>query len=170
MTFTPAPYEKDNPVNVQRWEDASGRWSINVERVFAGYRVQLHNMEATFSYPDVVLDYCAGPSTEWVEALVTVLREGLRLIPDTWYQDQVYRAFPRWHQRPMHRDPECWATLCRLAHIDPAQPVEDIGDVTFDRTRASLVQMYLTHVHTGINRDYAKETLDTLSSFIPTQP
>jgi hypothetical protein len=167
MTFSPAPYETGNPVNVQRWADETGAWSINVERVAFGYRVQLHHNLPMFGCPDVVLDYCAGAHTEWVEALVTVLRESLRPIPASWSTGQVYQAYPRYKVRPMLKDEACWRELCRLAQVDHTLPVDEIADVDFDRTRATLVQLYLQQVHAGINRDYAQQTLNTLSSFIP---
>lgn len=164
MQFTPAPIDPENPINVQAWHDETRTWRLEVNRVFFGYRVQLMHVYTHGSYPDVVLDYCAGADRTWVEALATVMSKALAPVPADVHHGQLHYWFPGYKRRPMHRDLTCWAGLCQLAGVDPARDLEDIAELEFDVHQAQLVQLYLVLRNAGAPEDQSRLILGTQSA------
>jgi|GEM_PF-3835091 len=149
MQFTPAPRDPENPCNVQAWQSENGTWRLEVERVIFGYRVQLR--DARQHQPCAVVDYCAGASTTWVEALVNVLQRILTIVPDFLPEATMQKLFPRATVRPMAMDLVCWHELLRMANLPITGTIDDKADgVDFDHGSASLVALYLRLRFAGV--------------------
>lgn len=161
MQFFPAPFDVDNPLNVQAWANESGTWRLEINRVMFGYRVQTRRGNARDS--SYIVDYCAGNSEEWVEALATVVMSILRLQPDTLSEQQMLHLFPRYSVRPMKRDVVCWALLCEMAGIEPDQPIQEVGDVVFNILQAHRINNYMMLCMGGMEPDQAKQLLGLVS-------
>ena len=163
MEFTPALLDPDNPANVQAWASDTGRWRIEVNRVMYGYRVNLL-LGIGKSYE---VDYCAGNSAEWVEALVTVVMSILRLWPEQMLLAEMYPVFPIASVKPIAKNVVCWALLCERAGVEPDTPIGQIGDVTFDWRQAHRIQNYMLCRFGGMDEAVALKLLQLASVPLP---
>jgi hypothetical protein len=116
-----------------RWESAGGLWRVQVDPVLFGYRVHvdrgwpLDSLDAApigdgprHRWPCHEVGYCCGANRLALMLVPRLVMKILEPFDEGARVDEVRRAFPQQHRKPIENDPECWTALCAVAGMPEA--------------------------------------------------
>lgn len=109
MIFSLAPLTES--YDVLRLTSETDQWELGCHRVLFGVRVVANRVDSGV----YAVNYCAGADRPRIGVLRSLVQQILEGLPESVSEAEVEALMPRWTQRPMHRDPECFEALVQLA-------------------------------------------------------
>lgn len=96
-----------------RLESEEGHWNLGFRPVMFGFRLSLYKTGNQW----YTLDYCTANNSGFAIVLLLVVERILERYPEDVTERQLQDDFPRFHVKPIDRDPACWQQLQAMAGL-----------------------------------------------------